>query len=422
MREARQGATLDRRTLPESGNRLLSPRMLLFLTAMALTEATGAMTAVQIPVYLRWLGAEVSQVGLFFTLSAIVPLALLVLGGWLSDAIGRLRAIALGSLSGVVAYGLFALAPTWQAALAAPAFAALALALIRPSYRAFLADQTRPEKRGRMFGAGETARNAAWIFGPPFGGLLAETLGFRWLFAAACMAYAGAGIGILALAATQPREASGSARPAMPSLRASVAHMAALILSGGLVTWLLITDGVRDIAFRMSFDLMPVYLSDIWGMSRQTIGLLDGVFGVVLVAASYPAGWLADRASERVALVAGLATVLASRLLFILASGFLGFAFSWSVLAVGVALMDPAIQSLISKGVPRELRGIAYGLLASSWGLLSLPAPWIGGLLWTHFGPHAPFLATVALGCLTLLPAWFKLVPPRAAEPTPAQS
>ncbi|MEW6566892.1 MAG: MFS transporter [Chloroflexota bacterium] len=411
------GAALSHHRPTTAKQSFLTPRMVFFLAAIALTEATTAMTSVQVPVYLRWLGAEVAQVGLFFTLSAVVPLVLLVLGGWLSDALGRLRAISLGSLSGVLAYTVFALAPNWRVALLSPAFAALAMALIRPSYRAYLADHSTPETRGRIFGSGETARNLTWIFGPPLGGLLAQNLGFRWLFAATSMAYAAAGLWILALASSDTRSKSTPMTAlTFSSLRSSVLHMASVIFSGGLITWLLITDGVRDIAFKMSFDLMPVYLNDIWGLTRQQIGLMDGIFGIVLVLASYPAGWLADHTSERFCLVLGLGSVLTSRLVFVVASGFWGFAFSWSWLAVGVALMDPAIQSLISKGVPLQLRGMAYGLLATSWGLISLPSPWIGGLLWTHLGPTAPFLATVALGSLTLLPAWFKLAVPKDSE------
>lgn len=391
--------------------------MVLFLAAISLTEATSAMTSVQVPVYLRWLGAEVSQVGLFFTLSAIVPLVLLVFGGWLSDALGRLRAISLGSLAGVLGYAVFALAPSWQVALIAPAFAALSMALIRPSYRAYLADHSTPETRGRIFGSGETARNLTWIVGPPLGGLLAETLGFRWLFAATCMAFTAAGIWTLAVASGDlTRRATPPTRLSFASFRESTLHMGSIIFSGGLITWLLITDGVRDVASKLSFDLMPVYLTDLYGLSRQQIGLMDGIFGTVLVLANYPAGWLVDRTSERVGLVLGLASVLTSRLVFILAAGFWGFAFSWSWLAVGVALMDPAIQSLISKAVATELRGMAYGLLATSWGLISLPSPWIGGLLWTHFGPQAPFVVTIALGSLTLVPAWFKLAVPKDHE------
>jgi MFS family permease len=393
------------------------------MLAMALTEATRAMTSVQIPVYLRWLGADVTQVGLFFTISAVVPLILLVLGGWLSDSIGRLPAFAIGSLAGALGFAAFALAPSWSLALIGPAFLAVALALIRPAYRAYVADRTRPETRGRVFALAETAANVTWIFGPPLGGFLAQRLGFTWLFFVTALAYLLAGGVILQLArASRRRSEPKGERPTLQSLRTSVIQMGTIILSGGLVTWLLITDGIRDIAFRLSFDLMPVYLNDVWGLSRQRIGLLDGIFGAALVAAGYPAGWLCDKASERVALVGGLVAVIASRLAFIMVNGFWGFAFSWSLLAVGVALMDPAIQSLVSKGVPPRLRGIAYGLLATSWGILSLPSPWIGGLLWDRYGPRAPFIATVAIGVLALAPAWARLkapAPPAMPETQP---
>ena len=49
--------------------------------------------------YLKELGASVGQIGLFFTLSQIIPLAMQILGGWVSDTLGRLRSVALGSVA-----------------------------------------------------------------------------------------------------------------------------------------------------------------------------------------------------------------------------------------------------------------------------------------------------------------------------------
>jgi MFS family permease len=43
-----------------------------------------------LPLYLEQLHAGVAQIGLFFTLSAVIPLALQILGGWVSDSVGRL--------------------------------------------------------------------------------------------------------------------------------------------------------------------------------------------------------------------------------------------------------------------------------------------------------------------------------------------
>jgi len=73
-------------------------------------------------------------------------------------------------------------------------------------------------------------------------------------------------------------------------------------------------------------------------------------------------------------------------------------------------LIDPAGSALIAKGIPKQMRGLAYGLLATSLGIFSLPAPWIGSLVWNFVDPRAPFLLTVVLGMIVIIPAWRKLV------------
>jgi MFS family permease len=129
---------------------LITGQLLIFLVGMFFVEASFSMTTVQVPVFLRELGADIRQIGLFFTISLIFPLLLRILGGWISDTIGRLRALQIGSVVGVSSYVVFALAPSWQVALIAPAAAAISTALWIPSYYAYIADHTSEEGRGLL--------------------------------------------------------------------------------------------------------------------------------------------------------------------------------------------------------------------------------------------------------------------------------
>jgi MFS family permease len=398
---------------------LISKHLALFFVGIAFTEASRTMTMVQIPVFLRELGADIQQIGLFFTIAMIFPLVLRVLGGWLSDSIGRLRAIWLGSLVGALAYIPFALATSWSIALLGPALLAVATALIAPSFPAYIADISDKNAMGRTFGLAETVRNVAWIVGPPVGGLLAQRCGYRWLFVAAAITYGIATLIFIALTRTRPLQ-----RPAqldgvsLTSLCISMRELLALILSGGLVTWVLITDGVYDIASKLSFDLMPVYLTDIAHISKQQLGLLDGLHGIAWVAASALGGFYVDRTSERAGATVGLGFLISSRLVFAFVDSFWGFALSWILLGIGGAVMQPALNSLIAKRVPSHLMGTTFALLATSLGLVSLPFPWIGSQIWLLIGPKAPFLITVLVGSLAIIPAWRKLVLP--PDDTPA--
>ncbi len=397
---------------------IFSTRIRLFLVGIGFAEVSMTMPMVQVPVYLRELGADISQIGLFFTISMIFPLLLRIVGGWLADSIGHLKVITLGSFVGVLAFAAYALAPTWQAALLGPALLAVTTALTIPAYYAYIADRSREQARGRAYGISQSVRNMAWVIAPPIGGLIGQAFGYQWMFAVSSVAFAIASAIFMLLRRSGPGQTIQDQAPAMGSLRTSLAEISTLFLAGGLVTWLLIIDGVRDIAFKLSFDLMPVYLSDIAGISKEGIGFLDGIFGLAMLITIYPAGLLVDRTSERFALVLGLISVVLSRVVFATATGYWGFAFSWILLGIGVGLFDPSGNSLVTKAVPRHLRGLTFGIFATSLSFFSLPAPWIGSQIWTRIGPRYPFLITVVFGSLTIVPAWLKLkVPTKRKRP-----
>lgn len=131
------------------------------------------------PIYLTELGASISQVGLVFTISSMVVLVLQVIGGWVSDSIGRLRAIAIGSIGGVLGFVAMLLAPSWPWMLLALAINQIPYALVGPSFGAFIAENSTEENRGRVYGLTESIYQVVGIIGPPLGGFLAGHYGLK---------------------------------------------------------------------------------------------------------------------------------------------------------------------------------------------------------------------------------------------------
>ncbi|MFV9675430.1 MAG: MFS transporter [Anaerolineales bacterium] len=401
---------------------LLSRKMILFLIGLTFAEATRAMTAVQIPVFLREIGASVSQVGLFFTLAMIVPLVLGIFGGWISDSIGRLRAILFGSLAGILGYLPFAFAQRWEVTLIGPIILAVATALIQPSFRAYIADTCPTETRGRIFGLSKSFITAAWIITPPLGGFLAMNYGARTMFLTAVFLYGIAAIIFMFLLRSEEMKTTAPAeKPSLKSLKESFTHIFPIVLAGGLLTWIIISEGIRVFASYLSFNLLPVYLNDIGLINKQGLGLIDGLHGIAWVLAAPIGGWLSDKSSERNSFMLGTAIFLSSFLIFILAEGFEVFALSWIIMGIGGALLDPAVNALIARGAPAHLRGVAYAVVPAIIGLIALPAPWIGGQIWEATNPKIPFLATLLIGSLALIPAWFKLRVPADEGIAPAE-
>ncbi len=61
--------------------------------------------------------------------------------------------------------------------------------LVGPSFGAFIAEQSAEENRARVFGISETIFMVVAVIGPPLGGWLADTYGFKLMLlcAASCI-------------------------------------------------------------------------------------------------------------------------------------------------------------------------------------------------------------------------------------------
>jgi MFS family permease len=401
--------------------RLLSPVLLAFMGTMILANIAAQMIMPLESLYVQELGASVQQVGLFFTIAAIAPLLFQVFGGWLSDQAGRLQAIAIGSVGGALAYLFYIFAPSWQWLLPSSVLTAMAIAFVAPSFQAFVAEESTPETRGRVYGITSTMFMVVNIIGPVVGGVIAQGLSFRAMYVVAAAFYGSAAVIRVLMARRASRKKvdadEPTEKPSFSGFRTSVTAVWGLLIAGGVVTWIFISDGVRDVAFSLTGRLMPLYLENEMGLTLLQIGTLQSISAIVAMIFMSPAGWLSDKKGERVGIVGGFGLISAGWYLFLIGGDFWSFVLSRIVIGIGWALIDPAYSSLISKAVPDRLRGLAFGLFSTSLGLISLPAPWIGARLWNAVSPIFPFYVPL-VAMLAMLPVmWVKFkLPPDAGE------
>lgn len=398
---------------------LLSPILRWFMFAMVLANIAGSMIPMFVPIYLTELGASIEQVGLVFTLSSVVILFLLIFGGWLSDSIGRLRAIAIGSVGGIIGYSAMILAPSWQWMLVAISIHQIPYALVGPSFGAFIAENSSEENRGRVFGITDTIYQITGVLGPPLAGFLVGAYGFKTMLVVSGALYTvAAGLRIwMATTMRSPQDANPQKLTAT-SFKTSVKTMLSMLVGGGVITWIFVTDGVRDTAFRLSGELQPLYLDQIAGISVVQIGLLGSIFSIAMMFTPILSGKMVDKYGERVPITIGFLMVFAAFVYFLNAAAFSGFAVTWVIFGMGVGLLSPAYSSLMTKVVPKNMLGIFTGLFRSSIGLISLPAPWIGAKLWERVSPRFPFMITAGAALITILPVWFKFRVPEKEEAT----
>ena len=392
---------------------LLNVNLRWFLLAMILANIAGQMGYSMLSLYLIDLGASVAQVGLVFTLASLVPTGLQILGGWLSDTIGRLRIIAIGSSISVLGWLIFFLAPSWEWVLAGLCLDYVSNSVVGPSFSAYIADQSSEGERGRVFGLTKSMYMVVTVIGPALAGFLAYRLGFRPMMFVAFILFAAA-TGVRIWMGTAQRFASpkSAGKPTITRLKTQMGAMFGLLFAGGILTWIWVTDAIGDTAFNLIGQLYPIYLSEIGGLNVEQIGWLNASWGAATILASFLAGWAADRITERRVILGGFFIETLGLVILLQAKNLTAFGAAMVTFGLGVGCLIPAYDSLISKAVPEDRRGLAYGLFGTSLGLLSLPFPWIGAQLWERFSPQAPFWVTVVACAISIPIAWFKFILP----------
>lgn len=157
------------------------------LTATMLASSLAFIDGSVVNVALAAIGRSFggSAADLQWTLNAyMLPLsALLLLGGAAGDHFGRRRMLVAGIALFALASVLCAIAPGLPLLLGARGLQGVGAAMLMPNSLAILGNTFSGEARGRAIGTWASAGAIAAAVGPPLGGWLVDTAGWRAIFA-----------------------------------------------------------------------------------------------------------------------------------------------------------------------------------------------------------------------------------------------
>ncbi|MFH1764382.1 MAG: MFS transporter [Gemmatimonadota bacterium] len=325
-------------------------------------------------------------------------------GGFLSDRVGRRKALVVGG------YSLASLARPFLALAAAP-WHVLAIRFtdrmgkgVRSAPRdALLVDSVPPDRKGTAFGLHRAADHAGSVLGP----LLATALLFlvpgniRLVFALTAIP----GVLTVLVLIRGVREVAPEENPAKPGPAENPDRPLADLRSlgpsfpGFLAVLLLFTLGNASDAF------LILRAQDL-GVPVVVLPLLWGSFHVSKMVWSVPGGILCDRFRP-------LPLILAGWILY--AAVYAGFGIAdtawqaWALFGIyGLfyGLTESPETTLVAELAPSHLRARAFGVFHFAIGLGALPASVLFGVLWHWKGAPVAFAtgAAIALVAAGLLP------------------
>ena len=364
-----------------------------------LNDFSSEVTVRTLPLFLsNILGVRIGIIGLIEGIAESTATLLQLVSGYLSDRIGRRKALTLCGygLSNFTKPLLYFGTAGWGVVLAIRFLDRVGKGIRTAPRDALIADVTPPEQRGKAFGFRKAMDKTGAVMGLMIGALvlylsqqdsLTLTLEtYLWLVLLAVLP----GLAAVVVLAGWVEEGSKTAAAARSKFRWSEVDGRFWGFVGVLV---LFTLGNSSDAFLM-------LRAQTLGLSTVEIFLVVAGFNLVISLSSTKGGALSDVLGRRGLIVAGW---------IIYAVIYLGFAFAsawWHawILYAGYGLYYGAFQgaasALVADLVPEDLRGTAYGIFNAALGIAAFPASLLAGLLWDWYGPAAPFLTGGALALM----------------------
>jgi len=166
--------------------------------------------------------------------------------------------------------------------------------------------------------------------------------------------------------------------------------------------------GLMELPWTVAQPFMPVYAFEFKGANEFVLGGISMATTIVPMLASIPLGRLADRYGRKKLLFAIAPLAYAANLCLVFApasgTGALPFLLLYGVLFGFNSISMALTSSMTAEIMPKEQMGRWIGIVGLFRGLLAIPAPLVGGLLWEHIGPQYVFFAAIVIDALLRLP------------------
>ncbi len=376
--------------------------------ALIVANTSSRMMQPFIPLYLESLGASVAEVGLFFTLNILFSILFRVLGGWVSDTVGRLPIMAVGSIFGTLSTLAFALAPTWELAIISAILSGIGASMVQPSYQAYIAETSPKGAVGSTFGLIESLFLICQIIGPLLGGFLVENSGYRALLWTAFVIMVIATIVRLSIARGKT---IAYQKLGIQKLASDMRKTLAVLMAGGLLTWMFITDGLLDASSQSVMPFMPKYATEVAGITETGYGGLIAFLSVIAVLTSWLGGLFSDRYGTYISIAVGALCCAIAFAMLAVSTSTLSLIIGFGIMGASGAFIQPAFSALLSQAAPKDQLGVMYGLFRSALGLVAIPAPSIGGTLYDRISPTATLSLGILLSLIAIPLSLFKLRP-----------
>ena len=342
------------------------------------------------PFYVDEFGAGGAQLGLLVASFALMQFIAGPIWGRLSDRIGRRPVLLITIAGNTVAMLMLGFADSLAALFAARLLSGTFAGNLGVA-TAYITDATRPEERARWMGLIGASFAVGFTLGPLIGGITSQWGYSTPMFVAAGLSALNL-IQAMARLEESPRQASGEAL--------SLSRFKAMKLPG--VGRLTSTNFVFGFAVTQLETIFALYMLDRFSYDALQVSLI--LFFMAIVMGGIQGGGmrhLSQRFGERNLTIVGASLLTVGFATTPLTPSVWTLLLPLTLLAVGRALLQPSLMTLISFQTSDESRGSVMSTFQSAASLARVIGPLVAGFAYDQ-AEGAPFFVASA-ACLIVL-------------------
>lgn len=300
------------------------------------------------------LGIPTVVVGVMFTILALVSTIYSLIGGTLSDSLGRKRIILLGSAYGIVMYSLISFFIFNFISLLLVAelfiFSAVSGSLVFPSASALVSDVSKPEDRMISYSLYRIMANLGWAIGPLTGSYI-QAFGMQYIFLMLTLASVAQFLIVFFFVKEAPKKRESGKR----MIKIAYDRYLLMFSAGTFFTIML--------ASQFSVTL-PLYAVKAVGLQEYQLGYIYAINGAVVVLGQYPMSFIMRKLNDVYTFITGSALYSIGYFLVGISSTALFLYMTMIVITAGENLTSPTMNSVVSRIAPSGKTGSYMGFLS----------------------------------------------------------
>lgn len=339
-----------------------------------------------------------TEVGLLFALFSISDMFGNMIGGALTDFLGRKSMIIMGLIISALTSLAMGMVQQLEWFYVMGAVSGLFATAAGPAHQAMLTDILPEKKRAEGFGVMRVAANLAVAIGPAIGGFIASYSYLILFIADTITSLITALIVYLVVEESKPEVKEEAETIGFKETFIGYRQ----VLNDKKFMIFVLVSTVATIVYSQMYSTLSVFLRDVHGVPESGYGWLMTLNAGMVVLFQFMITRKISDKPPMLVLALGSALYVIGFGMYGFVSAYLFFMLAMVIITIGEMVVIPVAQAYVGDAAPEDMRGRYSGVMGFSWMIPWMIGPLLAGLLMDNGYPNWVWYGSAILASISV--------------------